>query len=46
MDNELGPGINGPEAIKQIHLFDTYETPIYGLTGHVSASDQQGTILM
>ena len=41
MDNELGPGINGPEAIRQIVEFDTYVTPIYGLTGHVLASDQQ-----
>ena len=41
MDNEMGPGINGPEAIRQIVEFDTYVTPIYGLTGHVLASDQQ-----
>ena len=41
MDNEMGPGINGPEAIRQIVEFDTYVTPIYGLTGHVLASDQK-----
>jgi CheY-like chemotaxis protein len=41
MDNGLGPGINGPEAIRQIIEFDGCVTPIYGLTAQVLPADMQ-----
>ena len=40
MDNEMGLGMGGPQAIEAIRKFDT-TTPIYGLTGHVMPADQK-----